>query len=147
MNTSLQGPSERLESFLSAAYPRILRMAIVLSVAATAAAGLFFGWWSGLGVAMGALVACLNFVWLHYGTEQLVQRAIAPASSAPSKFRLVLSFTIRYIFVIGMSYVILKSYLRMRGGFMVGLTFPIIAAMLEGFYEAVVGGNTDQTSD
>jgi hypothetical protein len=136
-----------MESFLSAAYPRILRMTLVLSAAGTLAAGLFFSWPGGLGVAIGALVAGLNFVWLHHGSELLVQRMMATGGSGPSRLRATLSFTLRYVLVIGIAYVILKGYIRIRGGFMVGLTFPILAAILEGIYEAVASSNTDQTSD
>ena len=66
-----------MEQRLSGAYGRILRVAIALSVAGTLVAALLFTWQSGLGLAIGALLAYINFVWLHHGTERLVERIIA----------------------------------------------------------------------
>jgi hypothetical protein len=137
----------QMEAFLSSAYQRILRITIILSVAATIVASLFFNWHSGLGMAIGSLLAYVNFVWLHYGSELMIRRMIAPAKIGPSKFRLVITFTGRYVFVIAMAYVILKSYPSMLIGFMVGLALPILAAMCEGVYEAVASSNNDQNPD
>jgi len=136
---------EQMEMFLSGAYRRILRTAIVLSIVATIAATVFAGWRSGLGLASGSLLAYLNFVWLHYGSELMVKRALSPDESGASKFKLMLAFVGRYIFVIAIAYVILKSYPSMLISFTVGLAVPIIAAMCEGMYEAVVTSDTDET--
>jgi hypothetical protein len=134
----LSGPTE---AFLSGAYRRIQRIAIVLSAAAAIAALLLFHWRAALGVAVGSVLAYLNLVWLHHGAELMVERMAAPAATRPSKLRLMLAFVFRYIFVIAIAYVILKGYPRMLVGFIVGLTFPILAAMCEGVYEAIVGSN------
>jgi hypothetical protein len=141
---SLPGP---VEAFLSGAYRRMQRIAIVLSVAVTLASALFFNWRSGLGVAIGSLLGYLNFVWLHRGAELMVQRITAPAENRPSKIRLLLAFLLRYIFVITIAYVILKSYPRMLVGFIVGLASPILAAMCEGVYEAIeaIAGSNKST--
>lgn len=136
--------SNAMEVFLSGAYRRILRISIVLSVIATIAAALVFSWRNGLGVALGALLACLNFVWLHHGAELMIERMVTRAGVGPSKLRLMLTFTGRYTFMIAMAYVILKSYPRMFAGFIVGLAFPILAAMAEGVYEVIVTNRTDQ---
>ena len=69
-------PDPVIEERLSGAYRRILRVAIALSVAGTLAATLLANWQSGLGLAIGSLLAYINFVWLHNGTERLVQRMI-----------------------------------------------------------------------
>ena len=137
----------QVDAFLSGAYQRIQRGTIALSIAAVLGATPLFGWRSGLGVAMGSLLAYLNFVWLHHGSELMVERMLAPAGTGPSKLRLMLAFVGRYIFVIAAAYVILKSYPSMLVGFMVGLAFPILAAMYEGIYEAVAGSNTSQTPE
>ncbi|MGB9119127.1 MAG: hypothetical protein WCE73_00775, partial [Candidatus Angelobacter sp.] len=50
-------PDPAMEERLSGAYRRILRVAIVLSVAGTLAAALLFTWQSGLGLAIGSLLA------------------------------------------------------------------------------------------
>ena len=140
---------DQIEAFLSGAYRRIVGVAIVLSVAATVAAAVLFSRQTGLGVAIGAIVALLNFVWLHHGSELMIRRMTSPShvGSRPSKLRLLFAFTARYAFVLGVAYVILKSYPRMLVGFLVGLASPILAAMAEGIYEAVAGSNSDQIPD
>ena len=125
-----------MEEFLSGAYRRILWTAFGLSVAGTVAAIAIAGWRSGLGLAIGALVACLNFVWLHHGAELMIQRMVEPTRVSPSKLPLLLAFTGRYAFVLVAAYVILKSYPQVRVAFIVGLACPVIAAMGEGLYEA-----------
>jgi hypothetical protein len=139
-----------MEQRLSGAYRRILRVAIALSVAGTLAAALFFTWQSGLGLAIGSLLAYINFVWLHRGTERLVERILASNktttndTSKPRKVRFAFPFPLRYALLIGVAYVILKSYPRLLIGFIVGLILPILAAMGEGIYEAVVISKVDQ---
>jgi hypothetical protein len=88
-------------------------------------------------LATGGLVACLNFVWLHHGAEMAIRRMTDPPKSAPSKFRLTLAFTARYVLVLAAAYVILKGYPHVRVAFTVGLACPVIAAMGEGLYEAL----------
>ncbi len=150
--------SAETEAQLSGAYRRILRIALVLSVAATLAATLV-NWAAGLGAAIGSVVGLINFVWLHQTTEKLVDRMLAASKSAPpqeenasakassSKFRFMFPFPLRYLLIIAVAYVILKSYPRLLIGFMVGLVLPLLASFGEGIYEAVTIGKTDKTSD
>jgi hypothetical protein len=141
-----------VEQRLSGAYGRILRVAIALSVAGTLTAALMFTWQSGLGLAIGSLLAYVNFVWLHHGTERLVERIIAAntktaeGKSKPRKVRFAFPFPLRYALLIAVAYVILKSYPRLLIGFIVGLILPILAAIGEGIYEAVVISKIDQAS-
>ena len=145
MNTPLQGSrSAQVETFLSGAYQRIQRTVIVLSVLAAILATLLFGWRSGSGFAIGAIVGYLNFVWLHRASAMMTERMIAPGGKAASKFGVVLAFAGRYIFVIGAAYVIFKSQPRMLAGFIAALFFPIVAATCEGIYEAFANSNTDE---
>jgi ATP synthase I chain len=150
--------SPETEAHLSGAYRRILRIAVFLSVAATVVVTLV-NWRAGLGAAIGSLVGLINFVWLHQTTEKLVDRMLAasksapppeentPAKSSPSRFRFMFPFPPRYLLIIAVAYVILKSYPRLLIGFMVGLVLPLLASFGEGIYEAVTIGKTDQTSD
>jgi len=126
-----------MEAFLSGAYRRILWMACGLSLAGTVVATTIAGWRSGLALAIGALVACLNFVWLHHGAELVIRRMVEPVGSAPSKLSLLLAFSARYAFVLVAAYVILRSYPQVCVAFIVGLACPVFAAMGEGLYEAV----------
>lgn len=134
-----------MEERLCGAYRRILRVAIILSVAGSLAAALLFSWQSGLGLAIGGLLAVINFVWLHRSTEKLVGRMISSGESAPRKVRFVFPFPLRYALMIAVAYVILKSYPGLLVGFLVGLILPIIASMGEGIYEALVVSRIDQT--
>jgi hypothetical protein len=109
-------------------------------------AGLLFNRQVGLGLAIGSILALLNLVWLHHGSELMIQRMMSRTGSGPSKLRLLSAFAARYALVLSVAYVILKSYPRMLIGFIVGLALPILAAMAEGAYEAVVG-SSDQTPD
>jgi hypothetical protein len=141
-----------MEERLSGAYLRILRVTIGLSLAATASAALLFSWQSGLGLAIGSLLAYINFVWLHHGTERLVERMIASKKTTgadeakPRRARFAFPFPLRYALLFGVAYVILKSYPRLLIGFIVGLILPILASMGEGIYEALVTSKIDQAS-
>ena len=139
--------SPETEAQLSGAYRRIWQSAIALSILATLIATFFVSRPCGVGLAIGSLVAFINFVWLHHGTEMLVQRMLVPAKGGPSKFRLMFPFPGRYFLIIVVAYVILKSYPKMLIGFIVGLVLPVLAAMGEGIYEAVVISKTDQASE
>jgi hypothetical protein len=141
-----------MEQRLSGAYGRILRVAIALSIAGTFVAALVSTRQSALGLAIGSLLAYINFVWLHRGTVRLVERIIASntttvaGESKPRKVRFAFPFPLRYALLIAVAYVILKSYPRLLIGFIVGLILPILAAMGEGIYEAVVISKIDQAS-
>jgi hypothetical protein len=145
-------PDPAMEARLSGAYKRILKVAMSLSVGGTVTAILLFSWQSGLGLAVGSLLAYINFVWLHHSTERLVERIVvsnkmtSADKTKPRKVRFAFPFPLRYALLIAVAYVILKSYPRLLIGFIVGLILPILAAMGEGIYEAVVISKTDQTS-
>jgi hypothetical protein len=145
MSAPLQGSRPaQVEAFLSRAYRRIQRIVIVLSVLAAIVATLLFGWRSGAGFAIGALVGYINFVWLNNASAVMTERMIAPRGKSGSKFWLVFAFAGRYIFVIVAAYVIFKSQPRMLVGFTAALFFPIVAATCEGIYEVFANGNTDE---
>jgi len=130
--------SPQMEERLSGAYQRIVRVAVVLSVAASAIAALLAGWRNGLGLALGALVGLLNFVWLHHGADVLVHRMLFSGNKGPGKLWVWLSFPLRYLLVIAAVYAMIKGYPRMLIGFIVGLALPVMASMSEGIYEALV---------
>ena len=131
------------DPFLSGAYRRILRTSIVLSVTASIIAAVM-NRHTGVGVAVGSLIACLNFMWLNQGAELLVRRVL-PGSEKPSRFWIIQSFPVRYFVVLAAAYVILKSYPGMRVGFIVGLVLPILAMMSEGAYEALFSPKKTQS--
>jgi hypothetical protein len=115
-----------MEERLSGAYGRILRVALVFSLAGTLVAALLFTWQSALGLAIGSLLAYINFVWLHRGTERLVERILASNKATTNdksksrKLRFAFPFPLRYGLLIAVAYVILKSYPRLLIGFLTG---------------------------
>jgi hypothetical protein len=146
-------PEPVMEQRLSGAYQRILRVAVALSVAGALAATTLFSWQSGIGLAIGSLLAYINFVWLHHGADRLVERMIASKKTTrsdeakPRRARFAFPFPLRYALLFGVAYVILKSYPRLLIGFIVGLILPILASMGEGIYEALVTSKIDQTNN
>ena len=82
----------------------------------------------------------------YLGTERLVERMIYSDKTKPRKVRCAFPFPLRYALLIAVTYVILKSYPRLLIGFIVGLILPVLSAMGEGIYEAIVIGKTDQAS-
>lgn len=150
--------SAESEAHLSGAYRRILKTAMVFSVAAALVATLV-NWRSGLGAAIGAILGLSNFAWLHSSTGKLVDRMLAETKTPPlltpppdssdnkPRFRFIFPFPLRYLLMMGVAYVILKSYPRLLIGFLIGLLLPLLASMVEGVYEAVASGKTHQTSD
>ena len=143
MNSPSEGQSAaQSEAFLSGAYERMRRITIVLALAGTIIAAIFFGWRKGLGLAAGAVVGYFNFVWLHRASGMMIERMMPSAENPPSRFRVLLGFAGRYAFVVVAAYVILKGWPEVLVAFLVALFFPIVAAMCEGVYEAVAGGKT-----
>jgi len=137
--------SLKAEAFLSGAFGRIQRITFLLALMTVIFGFLLFGWRSGLGSVIGSIVGFLNLLWLHHGAAMIIERVLAAANKPPAKSRLVLSFIGRYVFVMAMAYVILKSFPSMLWGFTVALFLPILAAMCEGVYEAFVNIRVDET--
>lgn len=137
----------RAEVFLSRTYTRIRWMTLALGSAGTIAGALFFGWRSGAGLIMGAAVAYVNFIWLHRGSALMIERLLALAGRAPSRLRLTLAFSVRYMFVLAIAYGIMKGLPSMIPGFTIGLFLPILAAMCEGVYEVLAGSRTRKKSN
>ena len=107
MSESPQPPiSAESEAFLSAAYKRILRITIALSVAAAAFAGALRGLGDSIALAAGALLAFLNFIWLHHGTNLTIERMLASGEKRPSQQRVMFAFVGRYLFVLALAYVL-----------------------------------------
>jgi len=73
-----------MEERLSGTYARILRFTIALSLGAVVIATVLAGWRSGLGMAIGSLIAYVNFVALQGVTERLVERMLGATSRGVS---------------------------------------------------------------
>jgi len=124
------------EAFLDRAYPRMLRVSIVLAVAGALTAAALFGTAAGAGFVVGSAVGILNFIWLHRAVEALIHRMLQqPAVS--SRLRMALAYVGRYGLVAIIAYAIFKSSTRAFGAFLAALPLPVLAAMCEAAYEAL----------
>jgi hypothetical protein len=125
------------DAFLDRAYPRIIRISLVLAVAGTIAVLVVVNAAASAGFAAGAAATILNFVWLHRAVKGLIDQMVTERG-ASSRFRMTLSFLGRYALVAIIAYAIFKSSAHAFVAFLAALPLPILAAMCEAIYEAVV---------
>ena len=137
--------ADTLQRYLDAAYPRIVKLAFVLTLVAALASLFLAHWHSTVALIVGAIVGTLNLVWLHRGADLMIRRMLANDESRPSKLRVLFFFPLRYILVIAAVYAILKGYPGVLVSFIVGLAMPVMAMIGESIHEAVVLGKTDRT--
>src|SRR5690349_6215486 len=108
---------------------------IAIAIAGFLAAWAFFGWRVGLGFAVGAALAFLNFHWLKTvgaGPAELTVQSGSPASSRG----VVLRFLMRYFLMGLVAFVILLVSRNSLYGFFAGLCLPVPAMLCEAAYEA-----------
>jgi ATP synthase I subunit len=106
---------------------------IILGTAGLIPTGVLGGWRIGVGFAIGAVVAYLNFYWLERGVAGLVQLTIqrgAPAPSAP----VVRRFLLRYFLMALVAFVILTVSRESLYGLFAGLLLPVAAILCEAVY-------------
>jgi ATP synthase I chain len=125
------------DEFLDGAYPRMLHISFALAVAGLTIVVLLFGMTAAAGFAIGAAVTIFNFVWLHRAVEALIQRMLR-GGKGDSRFRMTLGFLGRYGLVALIAYAIFKSSGHAFAAFLAALPLPILAAMCEAVYEAVL---------
>ena len=145
MNELSTAAPGQLQRFLDAAYPRIVKLAVILTLITAAASVFLVDWHSTLALGAGAIVGILNLVWLHRGADLMIKRMLASDENRPSKLRVLLFFPLRYILVIAAVYAILKGYPGVLVSFIVGLAVPVFALIGESIYEAIVLSNTERS--
>jgi hypothetical protein len=128
--------SRATDAFLDRAYPRMVRIAVLLGLVGTIVAFVGFPVAASVGFAVGSAVTILNFVWLHQAAEALIGRMLSHSKTAGSRFRITLGFVGRYTLVGLIAYAIFQSSAYAFYGFLVALPLPIVAAMCEAAYEA-----------
>ena len=107
---------------------------IVIGIAALVTAWGYFGWRIGLGVALGASIAYLNFHWLKKivaGLAELTIKSGSPASSRGILHR----FLLRYFLMALIAFVILTVSRESLVGLFAGLLLPVTAMLCEAAYE------------
>jgi len=129
------------DDFYSRALERIQRIIIVIGIAALVTAWGYFGWRIGLGVALGASIAYLNFHWLKKVVAGLAELTIKSGSPASSR-GIVHRFLLRYFLMALIAFVILTVSRESLYGLFAGLFLPVAAILCEAAYETyrVVSG-------
>jgi len=125
------------ESFYAGALTRISRSMIVLALAFSLAAWLFYGWRVALGFACGCAIAYLNFHWLKRVVTVLADR-ITEAGRPQSSKGVVLRFLFRYVLMGLVAYAIFSVSPASLYGLFVGLFLPVAAIACEAAYETYV---------
>jgi hypothetical protein len=97
----------------------------------------WFGWRTGLGLALGCGVAYLNFFWLKRGVETLADRIVSAGKPRSGK-GIVARFLLRYVLMGLAAYGILTVSPASLYGLLAGLFLPVAAIACEAAYEVYV---------
>ena len=123
------------DDFYSRALERIQKIMIVLGTAALITACIFFGWRIGMGFALGATIAYLNFHWLKKVVAGLADLTIGSGTPASSR-GVVHRFILFYFLMAIVAFVILAVSRESLFGLFAGLFLPVAAILCETVYEA-----------
>ena len=129
------------EDYYEAVEKRIEWLTLAVGFAGMAFAAARWGWHSGLGVGVGALIAWLNFRWLQQGVGALFTAATAqPGTSQPETSRWVyLRIVGRLALLVAAVCVIFKSRWLPGRAVLAGLFSVIAAVLVEVGYEVATG--------
>jgi ATP synthase I chain len=123
------------DDFYSRALERIQKIMLVLGIAALITSYIFFGWRIGMGFALGATIAYLNFHWLKKVVAGLADLTIGSGTPASSR-GVVHRFILRYFLMAIVAFVILAVSRESLFGLFAGLFLPVAAIVCETVYEA-----------
>lgn len=123
------------DDFYARSLDRIRNFMLVLGVAALITACIFFGWRIGMGFALGAAIAYLNFHWLKRVVAGLAELTIGSGTPASSR-GVVHRFLLRYFLMAIVAFVILTVSRESLYGLFAGLFLPVAAILCEAAYEA-----------
>lgn len=125
------------EDFYGGALRRIRNIMLVLAAPVAVLAGWRYGVRFGLGFALGAGIAYVNFLWLQRGVTTLGEQITQPGARITSR-GVVLRFLLRYVLIAAAAYVIVKSSPGSLYGLFAGLFLPVAAILCEALYETAV---------
>jgi hypothetical protein len=116
-------------------------LTVLLGIGCAIAGAIHWGWQTGLGVTIGAIVSWVNFRWLKAGVGAMAQTAAADAERKIVRVprNIYFKFIGRYILMLVVLYVILSRSLLPSGGVVVGL-FAVVAAVLIDMIYGLVRG-------
>jgi hypothetical protein len=124
------------DDFYSRSLERIQTFMVVLGTAALITACIFFGWRIGLGFALGATIAYLNFHWLKKVVAGLAELTIGSGTPVSSR-GVVHRFLLRYFLMAIIAFVILTVSRESLYGLFAGLFLPVAAILCEAGYEVI----------
>ena len=122
------------ERFYAGALDRIRHFMAALAAPLIAVACWRFGPRSAIGLAVGCLIAYVNFYWLKRVISGFVDRA-AGANTSQSRDGIVFRFLLRYVLMAVGAYVILTVSPASLNGLLAGLFLPVAAIACEAAYE------------
>jgi hypothetical protein len=122
------------DDFFSRALGRTQRIMFVLGIAGFVIAFVVFGWRIGVGFAVGAVVAYVNFYWL----EKIVAGVAESTSGTASASKVTRKFVIRYALMALVAFVILTVSRESLYGLFAGLFLPVAAILCEAVYETYI---------
>lgn len=125
---------EIAEDFYAGALDRIRRFMGALAAPLIVGAWWKFGLRSAIGVAVGCIIAYVNFYWLKRVISGFVDRA-AGATTSQSRDGIVSRFLLRYVLMAVGAYVILTVSPASLNGLLAGLFLPVAAIACEAVYE------------
>ena len=123
------------DDFYARSLERIQRFMLVVGIAALVTAEIFWGWRTGIGFALGATFAYLNFHWLKKVVAGLAELTIGQGTPASSR-GVVHRFLLRYFLMAIVAFVILTVSRESLYGLFAGLFLPVAAILCETAYEA-----------
>jgi hypothetical protein len=123
------------DDFYARSLDRIRTFMLVLGIAALITGCIFFGWRIGMGFALGATIAYLNFHWLKKVVEGLAELTIGSGTPASSR-GVVHRFLLRYFLMAIIAFAILTVSRKSLYGLFAGLFLPVAAILCEAAYEA-----------
>jgi ATP synthase I chain len=124
---------EPSDDFYARALDRIQKIMFVLGIATLITAWISFGWKIGVGFALGAAIAYLNFHWLTKIVAGISE--LTSGSGAATSRRVVHRFVLRYVLMAVIAFVILAVSRESLYGLFAGLFLPAAAILCEAVYE------------
>ena len=129
-------PDPAAEKFYSGALDRIRQLMAAIGVVATVIVWLALGWKIAIGLALGCLIAWVNFYWLKQAVSALADR-VTSTGRRQSGGGIVLRFLLRYALIALAAYGIFAVSRDSLYGLLGGLFLTVAAILCEAVYEVV----------
>jgi ATP synthase I chain len=127
------GPMADDEAFYAAAERRIEYLTIGIGGTAAVCAAILWGVRAGAGVAVGALLSWINFLWMKQGIATLARLSTAQQNVEKGRIPKMAyaKLLLRYALLIIVAYVILRGFRSMAASLLGGLFAGVGAVLVE----------------